>query len=99
MSLGHRSYTIFSYENRRPSYEREWNINFDITVCVPIIKLNQVQVVFNEQQHISASGQQTTASVSVNLCRGTKQVLTSHGTGCMIEVGLYSHMVIPRPGL
>jgi len=65
---------------------------------VSIIKLNQVQVVFNEQQHISMFRQQMTASVSVNLCCETIQALDSHGNGCVTEVGLYSsHMVIPRP--
>jgi len=28
--VGHRSHTIFSYENRRPSYEQESNANFDL---------------------------------------------------------------------
>ena len=36
-----------------------------------------------------SAGRQTTTSVSVNLCCGTEQVLTSLGTGCVIEVGLY----------
>ena len=37
--VGHRSYTIFSYENRRLRYKRESNVNFDlgifrhVTVC------------------------------------------------------------------
>jgi len=39
-------------------------------------------------------------SVSVNFYCGTKQMFASHGTGCVIEVGLYSSdMVIPWPGL
>ena len=37
-ALGHHSYTIFSYENRRPSYERESNVNFDLAIfrCVTV---------------------------------------------------------------
>ena len=31
LQLGHRSYMI-SYENRRPSYERESNVNFDLAI-------------------------------------------------------------------
>jgi len=30
--VGHRSYMIFSHENRRSSYEQESNVNFDLAI-------------------------------------------------------------------